>query len=70
MDSIEDIISGEVNGLVTSFVVIASYLDEAGENMLYLNGIDEQPTQISLGLIEFAKLYVTKKLENTFDFDM
>lgn len=70
MDTIEDVIARETEGPVTSYIVIASYLDEDGENMLYLNGVDDQPVQISLGLIEFAKLYVTKKFAGTFDFDM
>lgn len=70
MRTFEDIISQEVEGPVTSFLVIASYLDESGENMLYLHDPADQSVHISFGLIEFAKIYITKKFTNTFDFDM
>jgi len=70
VSNFEDIISREVEGPVTSFLVIASYLDDSGENMLYLHDPEDQPVHISFGLLEFARTYIKKKFTNTFDFDM
>ena len=69
MKSFEDIISQEVEGPITGLIVLASYLDESGDNMLYLHDPEDQPVHISLGLVEFAKIYLTKKFTSTFDTD-
>lgn len=69
MKSFEDIISSKVNGPVTSFIVAASYLDEDGNSMLFLDSSDEQPTHVSMGLIEFAKTFITKKFIEEIEFD-
>lgn len=69
MNSFEDVISSTVNGPITSFVVIASYLDEDGYNMLYFNTPSEQPAHISMGLVEFAKTYLTKKFIDDIDLE-
>ena len=70
MSNFEDIISKEVEGPITSVLVLASYLDESGESMLYLHDLEDQPVHISLGLIEFAKIYLTRKFISTFDSDL
>jgi hypothetical protein len=69
MDSFEDVISKEVDGPVTSFVIIASYLNEDGDNMVYFKDQDDQSTHLSLGLVELAKIYLTKKLMIDLDLD-
>lgn len=69
MSSFEDVISNEVSGPVTSFVVVATYLDEDGENMIYFKGQDDQAIHLSLGLVELAKTYLTKKLIINLDLD-
>lgn len=68
MDSLEDILSSEMGGPVVSYIVIGAYLDEDGENMLYSNSPDEQPLHVTMGLVEFAKTYLTKKFIEKLDF--
>lgn len=69
MTSFEDVIASKVNGPVTSFIVAAAYLDENGNEMLFLNSGDEQATHISMGLVEFAKTFLTKKFMEEIDFN-
>jgi hypothetical protein len=69
MTSFEDIIASKVDGPVTSFIVAAAYLDENGNDMLFLDSGDNQATYISMGLIEFAKTFITKKFTEEIDFN-
>lgn len=69
MTSFEDVIASKVDGPVTSFIVAASYLDEDGNEMLFLDSGDEQATHISMGLVEFAKTFLTKKFIEEIDFN-
>lgn len=67
MTSFEDVIYSEVNGPVTSYIVIATYLDEDGNTMLYFHDPEDQAINLTLGLIEFAKMYITKKFTQNLD---
>lgn len=67
MSTFEDVLAREVEGPIAGYIVAAAYLDENGETMLYLNNAYDQPVHISMGLIEFAKTYLTKKFMNDFD---
>ena len=63
----EDVLTQEIKGPIKGYIVVAAYLDENGETILYLNNAHNQPVHISMGLIEFAKTYLTKKIMNDFD---
>lgn len=52
-----DIIDGRDNGpavVVTSFVAVASFMDEHGERHIYSNTMEDQRCHESLGLLAFA----------------
>jgi hypothetical protein len=46
----------EVQGavVVTSFVIVAEFMTEAGERQIYTDTIDDQRTHTTLGLLSFA----------------
>ena len=69
MTIFEDALSRELEGPIASYIVLASYFDQDGQIMLYLNTPEDQPIHITSGLIEFAKVYVTKKFINDLNMD-
>jgi hypothetical protein len=62
MASIEDIIYENVKGPVTSYVLVASYIDDAGQNNLFFDTLDEQEFHITAGLLKFADVHVNNKI--------
>lgn len=67
MNTFEDALAEEIPGPVTSFVVLAAYIDEYGETILYANSPDNQPIHSSMGLLEFGKMYLHNKVSNMLD---
>ncbi len=69
-DPFEDALALEVKGPISGYIVAASYLDDDGETILYFNTADDQPTHITMGLVEFSKTYITRKFIKDFDIDI
>lgn len=49
-----DITEGEAGAVVTSFLVVGSFMDETGDRNIYSNVMDGQRCHESLGLLAFA----------------
>lgn len=62
MPSFEDIIYQEVKGPITSYVVVASYIDDAGQTNLFFDTLEEQDFHITAGLLKFADVHVNNKI--------
>jgi len=67
MFSIEDALSNTLPGPVTSYVLMAAYLDNDGETILYADSPDNQPLHSSMGLLEFGKIYLHNKVSKSLD---
>lgn len=67
MQEIEDALSQIIPGPVTSYVLMAAYIDENGETILYANAPDNQPVHSSMGLLEFGKIYLHNKVQQSLD---
>lgn len=65
--NIEDALAYEVPGPVTSYIVIAAYIDQDGETILYADSPDNQPIHSSMGLLEFGKIYLHNKVSRIID---
>lgn len=68
MSDIEDALSNTLPGPVTSYVLMAAYIDETGETILYADAPDNQPVHSSMGLLEFGKIYLHNKVVESLDF--
>lgn len=67
MQEIENALSQIVPGPVTSYVLMAAYIDSTGETMLYADAPDNQPIHSSMGLLEFGKIYLHNKVQQSLD---
>lgn len=65
MPSYEDAIYQRVNGPVTAYVVIASYIDEDGKTNIYADTPDDQDLHTSLGLVKFAEIFMNDRILQT-----
>ena len=65
---IEYLLGKEAEGTIKAYVIVAAVEDEDGEN-LYFAEADDQSFHVSSGLVEFARIYLTKKMNSTLDFD-
>jgi hypothetical protein len=70
VNQFEDALANAVEGPISSYIIIASYLDEDGETMLYLNTPEDQPIHVSMGLVEFGKTYITRKFIKDSEMDI
>lgn len=60
-------LSDEIQGHVTSYVLVASYINNEGETVVYADTYENQPLHSSIGLLEFGKMYLHNKVINTFN---
>lgn len=67
MNSVDDALSNILPGPVTSYVVIAAYLDPDGETILWADSPDNQPVHSSMGLLDFGKIYLHNKVSKSLD---
>lgn len=65
--NIEDALANSVPGPVTSYIVVAAYIDEYGETILYADSPNNQPIHSSMGLLEFGKIYLHNKVSKILD---
>jgi hypothetical protein len=65
--TIEDALADQVPGPVTSYIVVAAYIDEYGETILYADSPNNQPIHSSMGLLEFGKIYLHNKVSRIID---
>lgn len=63
MQPIENALAETLPGHVTSYVIMAAYIDDEGETILYADAPDNQPLHSSLGLLQFGKIYLHNKVE-------
>jgi hypothetical protein len=54
-------ISECVDGMVTSFVMVCSFVDEDGNLRIYADTLDDQRCHVSLGLLAFATAVENKR---------
>ncbi len=54
-------ISECVDGMVTSFVMVCSFVDADGEVRIYSDTLDDQRCHVTLGLLGFATAVETKR---------
>lgn len=68
-DPILDAIGSQVDGMVTGYVVIASFLDETGDSRIFSDALENQRCHQTLGLLSFAeaieKRRAAKQWENS-----
>jgi len=67
MQEIENALSQIIPGPVTSYVLMAAYIDSTGETILYADAPDNQPIHSSMGLLEFGKIYLHNKVQQSLD---
>ena len=67
MQEIEDALAKVLPGPVTSYVLMAAYIDQDGETILYADAPGNQPIHSSMGLLEFGKIYLHSKVEQSLD---
>lgn len=67
MQEIEDALAKVLPGPVTSYVLMAAYIDQDGETILYADAPSNQPVHSSMGLLEFGKIYLHNKVEQSLD---
>jgi hypothetical protein len=67
LTKIEELLEEETGGQLKGYLIIAAYQDEDDDNMLYLAEADDQGFHTSMGLVEFARTYLTRKFNETFD---
>ena len=68
-DSILNAIADEVDGMVTEFVVIASFIDPEGGSHIYTCAPDGQRCHTTLGLLDFGQAIERRKAAAAWDDD-
>jgi hypothetical protein len=70
MSTVEDIIYENVHGPVTSYVLVATYIDDDGQTNLYFDTSDEQEFHITAGLLKFADVHVNNKISDVLRYNL
>lgn len=53
-EAILDCLSSQINGMVTSFVMVAAYVDDEGETRIWSDSLTNQRCHQSMGLLSWA----------------
>lgn len=70
MPSIEDVIYQDVGGPITSYVVVATYIDDDGQMNLYFDTLSGQEFHITAGLLKFADVHVNNKISDVLRYNL
>lgn len=60
-----EVISACTGGLVTGFVVVASFLDSDGDQRIYGNTLDDQRCHTTLGLLSYGLAVETARAKES-----
>lgn len=64
-----NVLSDQVEGLITGFVVVAEYMDTDGEVGIWCDTYRGQRAHRSLGLLEFAQTVERRRIEQVWEED-